>query len=211
MFKNQLSFVGLMIMGLSSCVSNLIAYEAVVQNVIGHHLFLDNGKEVALVGVHIPLADEINYRKEWQQYIFDLLQGKNVKVIVKIKKGKHGYPPIDNVEVYLDDLNVNEFLLENGHAFFEEDHWSPKEKSKYRILEKQAKKDQKGLWKEKATLEIWAVRHENWSMAYPPECPKVQNIPEENLVVYYNPLPFVRGGIGRDVLGECSELWVDVR
>ena len=164
-------------------------YEAKVTKVWGRQILLDNGRKVGLIGIYIPQADDVNYIPELQANIISLLEGKQVKVQLVLPKHLNGYPKLDLAKVYLNNMQLNEFLLKNGKAFFYEDYWDKKEKEYFRKLENEAKEKKIGLWKHKEKLKPLLIRNINWRRAYSPDCKYVIDIPKEQRIEYFTPLP----------------------
>lgn len=181
-----------------------IEYRATIKQAMGASLFLNDGREVALIGVYIPHPDEVNHLPFLYKNIEDLIEGQEVLVKVRVPKHPLAAPVVDLVEVFLEEKNLNQHLLKTGMAFLYENYWSPKEKEIYRQLEQEARDNKLGLWKEKDRLIPLSIRKKNTRFAYHPESPEVKDLPEEEKVVYYTNLPYQDSGIMEAVFDDFS-------
>lgn len=206
-------FIGLSLFVFQSCKAqaNKVTYEARIEKVLGHYLYLRNGdtlKIISLLGAYIPLPWDENYREDLQTNVRQLVEGKTVKVETVVKAHAWGYPKHDQVKIYIDKTNLNRYLLIEGTAFFNEDYWDKKEKEEYRQLEDLAKKNMKGIWKNIDKLKILSVRRKDWQYTHAPGCPHTQNLPDEELIKYYVPLSFQKEAIVEEVTCEFSvKIW----
>lgn len=179
---------------------------AEVAQVESHALTLQNGRQVDMIGIYIPDTSEVNYMKDLQDYLTQLLQGKQVKVrTIEHKINSAEFAPLnDLVEIFMDDLNVNKYLLENGKAFYNKIYASKKMDLEYRNLEKTARDANRGLWENKERLKVVLVRHENWKLLYHPECADLSTFKSAEIVYYYF-VPQARvGGILLDGFNDCN-------
>ena len=107
-------------MVLSGCTSPLLT--ATVDDVRSAYLKLDNGEIVQLAGVAIPWKNEPNYSQELQDNVYSLLVGKRIRYRIILKTDKDYYYPREHLVVaFMDGVNVNEFLLDEGKAFYSYD------------------------------------------------------------------------------------------
>jgi len=165
-------------------------YRTKVVDVSRQYLLLDKGnKWVGMVGIYIPDKADVNYLPEVEKEIKEMLIGKSVDIETVERKHSTGYPKADLVKVYLKGELLNEYLLENGKAFFFEDYWDKKEKEKFRQLEVASKKQGIGLWAKKNQFKVLLVRDRHWKNAYAPDCKDAQNIPAKNKIEYFVPIP----------------------
>lgn len=186
-----------------------IEYRATIKQATGASLFLTDGKEIALIGVYIPRPDEENHLPFLYKNIKDLIEGQEVLVKLRVPKHPIAFPKVDLVEVFFEEKNLNQHLLKTGMAFFFEDYWNVEEKEIYRQLEQEARDKKLGLWKEKGKLIPLSVRKKNTRFAYHPESPKVKDLPEDQKVTYYTPLPYQDSSIMRAVFDDFSmERWL---
>lgn len=181
-----LAFTGLLV--LAGCGREK-TYEAEIKRLQGHHLALDNGETVRMVGVYIPIPGSPNYDPESFQYVFKLLLGKRAGFRTVEEKHETGYPYFDLVEVTLEGMNVNQHLLKTGKAFFNEDHWDKDEKRAYRESAHEAEAKRLGIWEKKDDFEVLFIRPRKGRFAHFPDCPHVKGLKPEERVDYFVPLP----------------------
>lgn len=170
-------------------IDHIKAYNAknvffeIVENVDGNIIALNNGRKVQIAGIYIPQYGELNYLPEMQENINKLLVGKKIKFKILLKKDIR-YPKFDLVNLY--DKNgkcLNTELLKTGQAFF--DHGYYKGKKRCQELEKKAKANSLGIWKNKERLVPLFISSRNWWDFHYPECPEVKKIKPKDKEEYY--------------------------
>ncbi len=181
--------LGLLCLCLAGCSSSKKIETVKVEKVMGRYLLLTTGNAVAMVGLHIPMLGEKNFSKEMFLHVQSLLAGSEIGMRTVEKKHSVGYPRTDLVEVYLDGINVNQDLLSTGMAFFNEDHWSKKDKKAYRKLEEQAMAEKVGIWTYPEKLEVLFIRPAKGRFIHFPDCHHVRGLKEEERIDYYGPIP----------------------
>lgn len=162
------------------------AYYATVADAKWSVVLLDGGKKVLLAGVRIPLNEsKINYDPELVYVAKDLLLGKRVKVEL-MERARAGAPhKHDLVRLYLEDGTcVNTYLLENGLAFFSHGYY--RDKDREFEAEARGKREGKGIWSDKDSLDLLYVGSKRWEGVHYPECPEVKKIRPEDRMEYYN-------------------------
>ena len=141
---------------------------------------------IQLAGIYIPWSEEINYREELVNNLMTLLKGREIryKIIEKGKKVDKAYPYYDLAVVYIDNdkKSVNEKLLSDGMAFFDQGYC--KGKDKYADLEKETRKNKSGIWRDNSLTVLYIGSKRWWTFHYP-ECPEVKKIKEEDRIYYY--------------------------
>ncbi len=106
-------------------------------------------KDIDAPEKHQPFA------KESRQYLKQLISNKPLKLIGK-KKDRYGRILAD---IIVTDESVNTLMIKSGHAWV----WRYSENLKLQWLQKQAKKEKKGLWAlpESQRIEPWKWRKQN--------------------------------------------------
>jgi len=154
-----------------------------INNIDGNLLILSDGRKVLLAGAYIPRKEDYNYYTILEDNIKSILLGKRFKFKKILNKGTR-YPKHDLVNIY--DKNgkcINAELLKSGWAFF--DHGFYSGSNYYEKLEREAKKQNLGIWKNKQSLKILFVTSRYWWDFHYPECPEVQKIKPEDRIEYY--------------------------
>lgn len=95
------------------------------------------------------------FAKESKNYLSSLLKNKSLKLVGK-KKDRYGRLLAD---IIVDEESINAQMIKTGHAWL----WRYSENLKLQWLQKQAKKDKKGLWAlpESQRIEPWKWRKQN--------------------------------------------------
>lgn len=107
--------------------------------------------KVRIYGIDTPEKDQ-EYGREAGQALYKQIFGKNVRVEeVNIDQYKRVVG-----KVYLDDLYINLWMIENGHAWFYVTY--AKVETVFRDAELQARKKKLGLWKKGNAQEPWLYR-----------------------------------------------------
>lgn len=186
----------ILLAGCSSDKPKYPPYEAKVVQVAGHFLLVqpagaeqEEPRLVSMVGVYVPLPDTKNFQKASLFYLIQTLYNKTVTVQTHEKRHKSGYPYVDLVEIYRDDVNVNLHMLETGRAFFKEDHWNKKRKKHYREVYERARANGEGIWQHPEKLEVLFCRDKKGRFVHFTDCPHVKNLKPEDRIDYYVPLP----------------------
>lgn len=117
---------------------------------------LENGKKVRVrfYGIDAPEKKQ-EYGVKSLSVLKDLVDRKEVKVDVK---DKDQYGRVVGV-VYLDDLNVNLYMLETGNAWWYKRY--AKNEKQFSAAVKKAQREKLGLWSEKDPTPPWEFRREN--------------------------------------------------
>jgi len=154
-------------------------------------VLLNNGEKVSLAGIFIPWdKDMINYNPELEKNAGKILNGKTVKIELVERHRSGAYHKYDLVRICLEDGTcVNDYLLENGLAFFSHGYYRGKDRAFE--LEAKAKKEKKGIWANKDKLTLLYVGSKHWEGVHYPECPEAKKIKPEDRIEYYNRLPKV--------------------
>ncbi len=166
-------------------------YYAKVVEVKGHILRFDNNEIALLAGVEIPWGKgTINHIPKLLETSERILLDKKVKVEIVERPRTGAYHKHDLVRIYLEDGTcVNDYLLENGLAFFSHGYYRGKDRAFE--LEAKAKKEKKGIWANKDKLTLLYVGSKHWEGVHYPECPEAKKIKPEDRIEYYNRLPKV--------------------
>ncbi|MGD9577955.1 MAG: thermonuclease family protein [Syntrophorhabdus sp.] len=134
----------------------------------GHHHSLQNRTQhrIRLYGVDCPEKPQA-FGKKAKRFISGLVYRKKVRVVVE---------DIDRYgravgSVYAGGTFVNEEMVRNGYAWVYRKYCKRSFCSDWLTLERQARQNRLGLWKDKDPIPPWDFRHGNKSSSSPPESP----------------------------------------
>jgi len=180
MRKNlALLFILLIITG----CNNLEGPYKVVKVVDGDTIDLNNSKRVRFSGINTPETGECYYQ-EAKDKLEELVLNKDIFLEKdKSEEGKYGrllrY-------VYIDDVMVNAFLVENGYAkAFDKYKDDTKRYSELKELENIAKSNDIGLWScEDNKKDCLYIGSKNSKTYHKPDCKWAKRIKASNLICY---------------------------
>ena len=190
--KKYLFIIGIVTLILFVSISTFIYSKKSQKNsvyvkdfILNNVVVLADGTRLQLAGIYIPSRDHINYRTYLEEKIVNIVKNKTFYVKI-IEKAKERYPKYDLVLLYADvesNVSLNEELLIKGMAFF--DHGYYDFKGHFEDMERSAKVNQYGIWKEKDSLKLMFVTSRDWRGFHYPECPEVEKINEREKIEYY--------------------------
>ena len=111
----------------------------------------DGEKKIRFYGVDAPESSQ-SYGTESKKFLTDNISGKKLK-IKKISVDRYSR---EVSIVYAENVNINEFMLKEGYAWWYRDY--AKDEAVYEALEREARNSKKGLWKQKNPLPPWEYR-----------------------------------------------------
>lgn len=156
--KTQVQII--IIMLLMMFVQTIVAGETgYVKKVIDGDSLLfetDKGKkyELRLYGIDTPEWDQ-PYSKLSKRYLNDLIRGKKLEIEI-YDIDRYGRKVVMATR---GSVNVNQSLVERGYAWVYPRYCKKKICKKWKKLEKKARYDRKGLWKEKNPVSPWKWKH----------------------------------------------------
>ena len=193
-FLQKFSFLFFSFLLLSCFNHDDTFYQVRIREIIGTHLKLDSGKVVRLAGVALPSASNPNYDFNLNYALKQELKGKEIymKTALKHLGDNFSYPRVDLVELYRDGINLNREFLKKGKVFYSFDIF--RDHNLYIEDEKIARKQKLGIWKKESNLIPLYLTHKNWRHLHYPEDPKVHDIANKDLIIYYIDPPIIHGG-----------------
>lgn len=212
MRNRQLMRILYLLIFLSSCsgAPDYKEYLSTIKHTNGHHVVLEDGKSVDLVGVYVPVRGEPNYLEKNNSIIRSRLI--NREVLVR-EVGERREPELGKttlVEIFVDEKSINKLILSEGLGFYSEDFWNKKEQELFRSLQGKAESQSKGVWANREGLQVIAIRRNNQRFAYHPKSAEAKSIPETDRIYLYAPPPFYYEGISLAVFDEESlQGWLD--
>lgn len=182
--SKKVVFVLLILILICGCAKNeLEGSFKVIKVVDGDTLDLNNSKRVRFSGINTPETGECFYQ-EAKDKLTGLVLGKDV-FLEKDRSDTGKYGRLLRY-VYVEDVFVNAFLVENGYArVFDKYKEDTKKYEELKELENIAKTNKLGLWScEDNKEDCLYVGSKNSNTYHKPDCKFAKKIKPENLICY---------------------------
>jgi len=189
MVKIKITYL-LLLVFISGCITGNVTYENVkegpfkVTNVVdGDTLDLNNSERVRLSGINTPETGECYYQ-EAKSELENLVLNKEV-YLEKDISNKDKYDRLLRY-VYINDLLVNSYLIQNGYAkVYDKYSYDTKKYKELKSIEEIAQNNNFGVWTCKDIKESCLYVGSKQSKIYhKPDCKWAKRIKPENLVCY---------------------------
>ena len=191
MVKIRLIYL-LLLVFVSGCATGNVVYENVkegpfkVTNIIdGDTIDLNNSERIRLSGINTPEIGECYYN-EAKNELGNLILNNDV-YLEKDMTNRDKYSRLLRY-VYLNDLLVNSYLVQNGYAkVYDKYEYDTKKYEELKLVEEIAKSNNLGVWGCKDLKEgCLYVGSKNSDIYHKPECEWAKRIKPENLVCYHS-------------------------
>jgi len=154
-----------------------------VTNVVdGDTLDVDIGR-IRMSGINTPETGECYYQ-EARDALGNLTLGKEVY----LEEDYDNYDKYGRLlrYVYVDNISVNAFLVENGYArVFDKYNLTTKRYEEYKLLEAVAQENQLGIWN-CTSEDCLYVASKNSNVYHTPECKWAKRIKPENKICFHS-------------------------
>jgi len=177
-------FAFLILILISGCKSNSLEGPFKVTKVVdGDTLDLNNSQRLRFSGINTPETGECYYQ-EAKDKLTELVLEKDV-FLEKDKSNTGKYGRLLRY-VYIENILVNAFLVENGYArVFDKYKYDTKRYEELKNLENTAKNSKLGLWGcEDNKKDCLYVGSKNSKTYHKPNCKWAKKIKPENLICY---------------------------
>jgi len=179
----QKKLIILLIILLAGCTDKLEGPYKVIKVIDGDTIDLNNSRRIRFSGINTPETGECYYQ-EAKDKLESLILDKDV-FLEKDRSDSGKYGRLLRY-VYLENILVNSFLVENGYArVFDKYAHDTKKYDELKILESKAKNNNFGIWScSDDEIECLYVGSKNSRTYHEPDCRWAKKIKQENLVCY---------------------------